>query len=37
MMFRGIVGHTYGFDSVATDPLGLSQPTPTAAQATTFV
>ena len=33
--FTGQVGHTYGFYSVATDNVGLVQPTPTAAQATT--
>ncbi|HZV07893.1 MAG TPA: hypothetical protein VE999_22610 [Gemmataceae bacterium] len=36
-IYTGQVGHTYGFYSVATDGLGISQPTPTAAQATTFV
>ncbi len=32
--FTGLAGHTYSFYSVATDNLGLVQPTPTAAQAT---
>ena len=35
--FTGLVGHTYGFFSVATDPLGFMQATPTSAQATTMV
>ena len=35
--YTGQIGHTYGFYSVATDPLGLTQPTPTKAQATTYV
>ena len=35
--FTGNPGHTYAFYSVATDPLGLVQPTPAAAQATTTV
>jgi len=35
--FTGQVGHTYGFYSVATDNLGLVQPTPQTAQATTSV
>jgi hypothetical protein len=35
--FTGQPGHTYSFYSIATDPLGLVQPTPTAAQATTTV
>jgi RHS repeat-associated protein len=35
--FTGQPGHTYAFYSVATDPLGFTQPTPTAAQATTTV
>ena len=33
--YTGQVGHTYGFYSVATDNVGLVQPTPTSAQATT--
>jgi RHS repeat-associated protein len=33
--FTGAFGHTYKFYSVATDNLGLVQPTPTSAQATT--
>ena len=33
--YTGQVGHTYRFYSVATDPLGLVQPTPSSAQATT--
>ena len=33
--FTGQSGHTYGFYSVATDNVGIVQPTPTAAQATT--
>ncbi len=35
--YTGQAGHTYAFYSVATDNLGLVQPTPTAAQATTTV
>ncbi|HQU45489.1 MAG TPA: RHS repeat-associated core domain-containing protein, partial [Pirellulales bacterium] len=35
--FTGVKGHTYAFYSLAIDPLGLTQPTPTAAQATTTV
>jgi hypothetical protein len=35
--FTGYAGHTYQFYSVATDGLGITQPTPTAAQATTTV
>src|SRR5205823_5546097 len=35
--FTGVVGHTYGFYSVATDNVGNVQPTPTAAQANTHV
>ena len=35
--YTGQVGHTYGFYSVATDLLGLVQPTPASAQATTKV
>jgi hypothetical protein len=35
--FTGQVGHHYSFYSVATDQLGLTQPTPTSAQATTYV
>ena len=35
--YTGQVGHTYGFFSVATDNVGLVQPTPTAPQATTTV
>jgi hypothetical protein len=35
--FTGQNGHTYGFYSIATDQLGNSQATPTAAQATTTV
>ena len=35
--FTGQVGHTYAFFSVATSNVGLVQPTPTAAQATTKV
>ncbi len=35
--YTGQVGHTYGFYSVATDKLGLVQPTPASAQATTKV
>jgi hypothetical protein len=35
--FTGQVGHTYAFYSVATDRLGLAQPTPSSAQATTKV
>jgi RHS repeat-associated protein/uncharacterized repeat protein (TIGR01451 family) len=35
--FTGQAGHTYSFYSIATDPLGRVQPTPTAAQATTTV
>jgi hypothetical protein len=33
--FTGVVGHTYGFYSVATDNVGHIQPTPTGSQATT--
>ena len=36
-LFTGQTGHTYSFYSVATDNVGLVQPTPSAAQATTFV
>jgi hypothetical protein len=36
-VFHGVVGHTYGFFSVATDVNGNVQPTPTSAQATTTV
>jgi RHS repeat-associated protein len=35
--FTGQFGHTYGFYSVATDNAGLAQPTPSAAQATTYL
>ena len=35
--FTGVVGHTYGFYSVATDNVGNVQPTPASAQATTTV
>ena len=35
--FTGAAGHTYGFYSVATDNVGLVQPTPTGAQATTKI
>jgi hypothetical protein len=35
--YTGQSGHTYRFYSVATDPLGLVQPTPATAQATTEV
>jgi RHS repeat-associated protein/uncharacterized repeat protein (TIGR01451 family) len=35
--YAGQVGHTYSFYSVATSNVGLVQPTPTAAQATTKV
>jgi RHS repeat-associated protein len=35
--FTGQVGHSYGFYSVATDNVGNVQPTPSAAQATTFI
>ncbi|HTU19753.1 MAG TPA: hypothetical protein VMG10_16950 [Gemmataceae bacterium] len=35
--FAGQVGHTYAFYSVAADQLGITQPTPAAAQATTTV
>jgi RHS repeat-associated protein len=35
--YNGQVGHSYGFYSVATDTLGLTQPTPTSPQATTYV
>ncbi len=31
--FTGQIGHTYGFKSIATDTLGLTQTTPSAAQA----
>ncbi len=33
--FSGQLGHTYGFYSVATNNLGITQPTPKTAQATT--
>jgi hypothetical protein len=36
-VFAGKVGNTYAFYSVATDKLGVVQPTPTSAQATTKV
>lgn len=36
-IFDGQLGHTYGFYSVATDLVGMVQPTPTVAQATTTV
>jgi RHS repeat-associated protein len=32
--FTGVIGHTYGFYSVATDGVGFAQPTPTASQTT---
>ena len=35
--FMGVVGHSYGFCTVATDNVGNLQPTPTSAQATTAV
>jgi len=35
--FTGQVGHTYGFYSVATSNVGLTQPTPAGAQATTRI
>lgn len=35
--FTGQAGHNYGFYTVASDQLGNTQPTPTAAQATTTV
>ncbi len=35
--YNGQVGHHYSFYSVASDPLGLTQPTPSGAQATTYV
>lgn len=35
--FQGVVGHTYGFYSVATDLVGDVEATPTAAEATTRV
>ncbi len=35
--YAGVVGHTYGFYSVTTDYVGLTQPVPAAAQATTRV
>jgi RHS repeat-associated protein len=35
--YTGVVGHTYGFYSVATDNVGNVQPTPTAAQVSTQV
>jgi hypothetical protein len=35
--FTGQFGHTYGFYSIATDNLGLVQPTPTAPQASTYL
>jgi RHS repeat-associated protein len=31
--FTGVLGHTYGFYSVATDNFGIRQPTPSASQA----
>jgi hypothetical protein len=37
LVFTGEAGLTYGFYSVATNNLGLVQPTPAFAQATTFV
>ena len=37
LIFTGEAGHTYGFYSVATNNLGLVQPTPASAQATTTV
>ncbi len=37
LTFTGVAGDTYGFFSVATNNLGLVQPTPTTAQATTTV
>ena len=36
-MYTGVIGHTYGFYSVATDNVGNVQPTPTSAQATTQI
>ena len=33
--FTGAFGHSYGFYSVATDKAGITQPLPTAAQAST--
>ena len=36
-IYTGQVGHSYGFYSVATDPLGFSQPIPAVAQATTSI
>lgn len=36
-VFSGSFGHLYGFYSVATDGAGNRQPTPTSAQATTFL
>jgi RHS repeat-associated protein len=36
-IFTGQSGHTYSFYSIARDPLGFVQATPTAAQASTFV
>jgi RHS repeat-associated protein len=36
-VFTGGVGHTFSFYSVATDNVGLDQPIPTMAQATTMV
>ena len=35
--FTGAFGHTYAFYSVATSNVGIVQPTPTVAQATTFL
>ena len=35
--FTGQLGHTYGFYSVATDNVGLVQPTPTGARASTTI
>ena len=35
--FTGQLGHTYGFYSVATSNVGIVQPTPTSAQATTQI
>jgi hypothetical protein len=36
-VYSGAFGHRYAFYSVATDPLGFRQPTPTAAQASTVL
>jgi hypothetical protein len=36
-LFTGVVGHTYGFYSVAVSNVGVAQPAPTSAQATTQV